>query len=164
MKSIIFKFLIVLILTFYICESFAQKNGQNKRPNGSINKKTTRKTTRRPLDNGSSDSESGYESERGDGTYNQRAKEKKNLQKNHGKEINGLTHEAEHAISYHVLAEDLRDLGVKRNDFVGRTIENSAPAYYEKTELHRSHAGTGSGKKADEYRGWQKEALKAGIK
>jgi hypothetical protein len=161
MKSIIFLILIFLIISFDICENVSTPKIKRLTTKRTTTKRTTTKTK---LYLGSSDSESGYESDkRGDGSYGQKYKEKNVLKTIHKTEINGKTHEKEHPVGFKVLTKNLNDdLGVSRDTSVGRQIEKSAPAYFEIKELHRNHIGTGSSRQAQEYRNWQDEAIKEG--
>lgn len=150
-------FFVLLILGLYISENSVIAQGKPSKQKQKKQKKS---------DIGGSAGESdSYDSDvkRGDGSYGQREKEKKYLNKRFKTNINGNTHEAEHAIGYKVLVQNLDDqLGVSRDSWVGRLIENSAPAYMEVKELHRNHVGTGSKKEAKEYRKAQDNAIESG--
>ena len=75
-----------------------------------------------------------------DGSFRTQIQEKARLQNMYGKKITGVDFEHEHIIGAKVLYGKLQ-----RGEGEGKNITYAAPAYFEIKELHRKHAGTGSG-------------------
>lgn len=85
----------------------------------------------------------GTDEKRGNGTYTatQREKEANYLGIPKETATQKKTHQSEHIIGFDVVHHDLDR---KKNG----SIEGKMPAYYEVTQLHRDHAGTGSSKES----------------
>ncbi|QNM95333.1 hypothetical protein [Chitinimonas koreensis] len=105
----------------------------------------------------------------GPGSYGYRRSEQARLGARYGQPVSGASHEAEHPLA----AESVRQL---RGAATRAEVEQPLPAYQEAREVHRLHAGTGTGRKlradgsafetgwssAEQYRADQLTALRGG--
>ncbi len=105
----------------------------------------------------------------GEGTHGFKKNEQVRLNKlfPSSKPVSGKTYESEHTIGYAVLVLGAKDMKRGKSSDA-RKVENSAPAYQEVRELHRSHIGTGTrgrdkkvGFSSGSYRDAQRRLLKA---
>ncbi len=101
------------------------------------------------------------------GSHGYKKKEQQELSTKYGINVSGATHESEHTIGFEPLNQTS---GEKRGKGTrARKLENTAPAYQEVKDFHRSHIGTGSHGTADEsgftstgYREAQRNLLTSG--
>ena len=101
------------------------------------------------------------------GKHGFKKREQKRLALIHSIPISGSIFESEHIVGFEPLNQTS---GLKRGT-QGRAkdLENNAPAYQERKELHRAHIGTGtnskkdsSGFNSDEYRKYQRMLVESG--
>jgi hypothetical protein len=86
-----------------------------------------------------------------DGSFRTQDQEKARLQNKYDIVISGNDFEHEHIIGVKVLIGN-SDEKMLRDKGEGKEFTQAAPAYYEIKELHRKHAGTGTGPIADKFR------------
>jgi hypothetical protein len=86
-----------------------------------------------------------------DGSFRTQDQEKARLQNKYDIIISGNDFEHEHIIGVKVLIGN-SDEKIFRDKGEGKEFTQAAPAYYEIKELHRKHAGTGTGPIADKFR------------